>query len=337
MRRLHGEGKLQGPLAQYFEPTKPIEELYDTVADPHEVNNIAGDPKYQSVLERMRQAHLEWYRETKDIGLIPEPIFDEMKRPGGRFEKTADPVFARMTGSKEEGGAVTLACATQGASVVWRCGGNPKEAVRWNLYVRPVPVRPGEVLYAKACRLGFRDSGIVSFKVGDPTVGRPEPTQAENWDDKADLAALRLRLSKVKESDFKGPNAITELLVYLTDARPSVRYWAVVGLHAWTKYSVDLSIAKPAVTTTLEDPSPVVRVAAAHAMCDWGEEKRGLPVLVEALKSTTAKTRMFAMVALDKIGEKARPALPQIQAASQDADEYVVRVAKTVLARLQAK
>jgi hypothetical protein len=35
--------------------------------------------------------------------------------------------------------------------------------------------------------------------------------------------------------------------------------------------------------------------------------------------------------------QKARPALPQIQAAAQDADEYVVRVAKTVLSRFHAK
>jgi len=337
MRRLHAEGKLQGPQMQYFEPTKPIEELYDTAADPYEVNNLAGDPKHQTVLERMRLAHLEWCRETKDMGLVPEPIFDEMKRPDGKFEKTADPVFVKLAGNKDQGGAVTVACATQGASIVWRLGGDPKEDAGWSLYVRPVPIQAGEVLHAKACRLGFQDSGVASFKAGDSIANKPEPTQAENWDDKTDLPGLRLRLMKIKELDFTGPNATTALLAHLTDAKPSVRYWAVVGLHAWTKYSIDLAMAKPAVTTMLEDPSTVVRIAAAHAMCDWGEEQTALPVLIEALKSPTAKTRMFAMVALDKIGEKARPALPQIQAAAQDADEYVVRVAKTVLSRFHAK
>lgn len=337
MRRLHVEGKLQGPQAQFFEPTKPIEELYDTAADPHEVNNLAGDPRHADVLQRMRQAHLEWCRETKDIGLIPEPIFDEMKRPGGKFEKTADPVFVRLTGSREDGGAVTIACATPGSSIVWRLGGNPKDETGWSLYVRPVSIRPGEALYARACRLGFRDSGVAAFKMGDPVADKLAAVRSEHWEDRTDLPGLRQRLMKVKELDFTGPNATSEFLAHLKDPKPSVRYWAVAGLHVWTKYPVDLAMAKPAVTTMLEDPSPVVRVAAAHAMCDWGEERIALPVLVEALKSPVGKTRMFAMVTLDKIGEKARPALPQIQAAAQDKDDYVTRVAKTALGRLAAR
>lgn len=344
MRRLHAKAvetqdlaSLRGPQGQYFEPTKPVEELYDTAADPHEVNNLAGDPKYKDVLDRMRAAHLEWCRETRDMGLIPEPIFDEMKRPEGKFEQTAAPVFIKQTGSREEGGAVTIACSTQGASIAWRIGGDPKSPVGWNLYVKPVQIKPGEVLYAKACRIGFRDSGVAAFRLGDPIVARPETTHASQWEENPDLPGLRQRLMKLKELDFLGPNATNAYLPYLKDPKPSVRYWAVVGLHASTKYPVDLALAKPAVTTMLEDPSIVVRVAAAHAMCDWGEERIALPVLVEALKSPTDKTRMFAIVALDKIGEKARPALPLIEAATKDPDNYVTRVAKTALERLRAK
>ena len=89
--------------------------------------------------------------------------------------------------------------------------------------------------------------------------------------------------------------------------------------------------------TLLQDPSVVVRIAAAHALCDWGDEKTALPILVEALKHPTDKTRLFAVIALDKIGEKARPALAQIQALTKDRDEYVKRVATTASERLQAK
>jgi len=334
MRRLHTEGKLQGPQRQYFEPTKPVEELYDTTVDPHEVNNLAGDPKYQDVLERMRKVHLEWCRETKDIGLIPEPLFDEMKRPEGQFEKTADPVFIRQTG-RAASGTVTIACPTQGASIAWRIGGDPQSLTGWELYVKPVPIKPGQILYARACRIGFHNSGLASFKWGDPVVSRPAPTQVDHWEDRPDLAGLRQRLAKVKESDFEGPNATSSYLDYLKDPKPAVRYWAVVGLHASIKYPVDLGLAKPAVTTMLKDPSMVVRIAAAHALCDWGEERIALPVLVEGLKHPTDKVRMFAVVALDKIGEKARPALAQIQPLIKDPDDYVTRVANTILKRLE--
>jgi len=341
MRRLNAEGKLAGPQKQYFEPTKPVEELYDIVADPHEVNNLAGDPKHKDVLERMRKVHNEWYRDTMDIGLLPEPMFDELKRPGGTYEKTAEPVFIRAVedrGPKTEGGgAVTIACATPGASIAWRIGGDPKSATGWELYVRPVRIGAQEVLYAKACRIGFRDSNVATFKLGGPVQDKPATTQTRPWREEIEDAGLRQRLAKVKEADYQGPNATPAWLACLRDAKPAVRYWGAVGLHACAKYPADLALAKPAMVTLLQDPSAVVRIAAAHALCDWGDEKTALPVLIEALKHPTDKTRLFAVIALDKIGERARPALAQIQALTKDRDEYVKRVATTVLERLKVK
>jgi len=338
MRRLHAEGQLAGPQNQYFEPVKPVEELYDIVADPHEVNNLAGDPKYKDVLERMRLAHKQWHHDTMDIGLIPEPIFDEMKRPGGRYDQTAEPVLVKSMedgGQKtEDGGAVAVACSTPGASIAWRIGGDPKGDTGWELYVRPVRIKPQDVLYAKACRIGFRDSDVATFKVGDPIKDRPAPTHTRHWRQEIKAGNLCERLAKLKESDYLGPKATPTHLACLKDAEPAVRYWAVVGLHACTD---NPALSEPAVAAMLQDPSVVVRIAAAHALCDWGEEKAALPVLVEALKHPTDKARLFAVIALDKIGEKARPALAQIQALTQDRDEYVKRVATTVWERLKVK
>jgi N-sulfoglucosamine sulfohydrolase len=337
MRRLYIENKLQGPQMQFFEPTKPVEELYDTTADPHEVNNLAGDPKYKDVLERMRQTLNDWCRARGDLGLIPEPIFDELKRPGGKFEKTADPVVFKQTGNPNEGGAVTVACSTQGASIAWRVGGDPKSATGWELYAKPVRLGPGEVLYARACRLGFQDSEVVAFKLGDPTKDKPEPTQTRDWEKELEASNVRARLWKLKEADYRVPNAVDLYLPYVKDGHPAVRYWAAVGLHANCRYPIDVGLAKPVMTTLLNDPSPTVRVAAAHALCDWGDERAGVPVLIEALQSPTDKTRLLAVIALDKIDVKARPACAAVKVAADDRDEYVKRVAKTLLPRLEPK
>jgi arylsulfatase A-like enzyme len=51
---------------------KPVEELYETENDPWEVNNLANDPAYRDVLERMRVANSEWVRQIYDTGFIPE-------------------------------------------------------------------------------------------------------------------------------------------------------------------------------------------------------------------------------------------------------------------------
>ncbi|MDD2380584.1 MAG: sulfatase-like hydrolase/transferase [Mariniphaga sp.] len=63
-----------------FWNTKPVEELYDTENDPWEVNNLAGDPTYKDVLERMRKANREWVSRIKDTGFFPEA--DRVDRVG---------------------------------------------------------------------------------------------------------------------------------------------------------------------------------------------------------------------------------------------------------------
>jgi hypothetical protein len=72
-----------------FWNTKPVEELYDTENDPWEVNNLANDPGYLEVLERMRVANKAWVTRICDAGFIPEaerveragetPMYDYMR------------------------------------------------------------------------------------------------------------------------------------------------------------------------------------------------------------------------------------------------------------------
>jgi uncharacterized sulfatase len=71
-RQLHEQGKLTGAPEAFFAPTKPPEELYDTATDPDEIRNLAGDPKYRTVLERLRGALDRWIKDTKDLGEVPE-------------------------------------------------------------------------------------------------------------------------------------------------------------------------------------------------------------------------------------------------------------------------
>ena len=72
IRRVQKSGEASEGVARFLEPTKATEELYDTQADPHEMRNLAADPKYAADLARMRQAHLDWVLETRDLGLVPE-------------------------------------------------------------------------------------------------------------------------------------------------------------------------------------------------------------------------------------------------------------------------
>jgi len=74
MRELYAAGKLEGPAAELME-SPPPELLYDTVADPFEINNLAdsNDPEIQEILNKMRTVLDEWIENTGDLGAVPEP------------------------------------------------------------------------------------------------------------------------------------------------------------------------------------------------------------------------------------------------------------------------
>ena len=70
-RELYKAGKLNAVQRQ-FHQRRPAEQLFDVKADPHEVNNLAGDPKYASVLKDLRQRMQKKLREVNDLSFYPE-------------------------------------------------------------------------------------------------------------------------------------------------------------------------------------------------------------------------------------------------------------------------
>ena len=75
LRELHAAKKLDDLTEKLlFAETRPAEELYDLAADPHEVNNLAADPKHKATLEAMRKKLGAWEEGTGDRGRKPEPM-----------------------------------------------------------------------------------------------------------------------------------------------------------------------------------------------------------------------------------------------------------------------
>lgn len=66
---LYQKGELTPEQAAFFAPTKPEIELFDLRVDPHEVNNVADDPKYAEVKAELLAELAKWREEVKDQGV----------------------------------------------------------------------------------------------------------------------------------------------------------------------------------------------------------------------------------------------------------------------------
>jgi hypothetical protein len=78
MKQLHQDGQLNELQARFFKPTRPAEELYDLKADPFEINNLALNHAYTKPLAELRNTLYKWMVDSRDLGLIPEPIAEEL-------------------------------------------------------------------------------------------------------------------------------------------------------------------------------------------------------------------------------------------------------------------
>ena len=154
--------------------SKPAEELYDIVADPHETRDLSTDPEFRADLERLRGALDEWMARYGDLGAIPEEELEERWRPGGSPRTTAAPVVASVDGR------VSVTSPTDGARIGWTTD-VPNEATdpigamqreigmpeddgrRWHLYTGPDSLPAGRRLTLRAWRIGFRPSDEVAL------------------------------------------------------------------------------------------------------------------------------------------------------------------------------
>ena len=224
-RKLSEQGKLVGIQKRYFQPTKPPEELYDTKADPHQINNLAGDPKYKDVLKRMRAECGDWMKRTGDLGLLPE------------YE-----AFTRAAGGTP-----------------WETGQDARK-------------NPVGALLAAADLAGAMDAG----------------------------------------------NA-PKLVKLLKDPEPAVRWWGAIGLVA---LKTKASPAADALVAALQDKAPNVRIAAAEALCNIDKRDKAMPVLIAGLKHDSPFIRLRALNVLDRQGDKAKSALPQIRQAPMKSRQF---------------
>lgn len=159
----HTAGTLNQIQEAGFVAPRAREELYDTVADPNEIRNIAADSSMQPVLERLRNEMDAWLAAAGDWSDESEEAMKERMWPGATQPETAPPVAAFEQGA-DGARSLKLSSLTDGASIGWRAVA-PDNSAQWQVYVAPIAVQPGHHIETKAIRYGYVESPVTSVRV----------------------------------------------------------------------------------------------------------------------------------------------------------------------------
>ncbi len=214
IRRVAVKPNIDSGVAQFLAKTKPAEELYDLIADPHEMKNLANDPESIDVLKRMRGVHINWVRETRDLGLIPESILlEQEEKLGTQFAILSQPGEENLSRRLGEiaglasGGVKSLPQLLQGL-------GDSNEAIR----------------YWGATGIGNIGIAATKSKSNDAT----ETAQTVNEQIRARLsdssATVRVAAARAMARLGKPKLALPVLTVEMESDQPWVRFQAAIVL-----------------------------------------------------------------------------------------------------------
>ncbi|KMT64865.1 sulfatase [Catenovulum maritimum] len=155
--RLKAENKLTEYQAQWFRESKPKEELFDTTKDPHELNNLAGQAKYQRIMTELSDEMDRWLASIGDNPNLPErSLISQLWQNADEKPKTAKPQV------KTDHGMLEITTATPGANIGYRIIRNGYQATSWSIYKKPVQLKRGDQIEIIAHRIGYEKSEKIS-------------------------------------------------------------------------------------------------------------------------------------------------------------------------------
>ena len=140
-----------------------------------------------------------------------------------------------------------------------------------------------------------------------------------------DHSVQTLRLIEVITAGEANEGA--KLLDFAESADPSTRYWAAVWL------GVNKSAKGKATLLKLTaDPVPGVRVAAAQALCKLGDLNQ-LKLLVKHINDPNLLVGMFALRAIEELGDAGKTYHVAIASAQKSKYEFSRRIARRLTAK----
>ena len=157
--RLRDNGQLNEIQSQWFRESKPKEELYDCLNDPHEIENLAHQPEYMNKLQELSAEMDRWLNEIGDQPNLPErELIDQLWQGVDEQPITSNPVVTKSNGK------ITIACKTEGASISYRIiKDTASSSASYKVYKEPITIEVGTMLEIQAHRIGFKPSKSIQY------------------------------------------------------------------------------------------------------------------------------------------------------------------------------
>ena len=173
MLQLYKEKKLDAAQSRWFGTPAFEEELYDCLADPHQIHNLADENTSRKVLNRMRAAYRkEWINPfNSDWETKPEAYFVEKMWPKGekpcceqpRLRMKNDKVY--IDNNLDTYSAIyRIKVKTRKEDMAAKKGMTEKKE-KWSLYTEPISLEKGDCIVVKLERIGYTDSAPVEFSL----------------------------------------------------------------------------------------------------------------------------------------------------------------------------
>ena len=262
MRRVENAGELKDPEKLFFRDHKPVEELYDTQQDPHELNNLAESGPHAEVLTRLRGALDSWMTGVRDLGCIPEFGLEEwLAHRGAEVPVAAAPAYDRLLDSDSALFGKPL------NDFIERLNSSDRIARLWAMKTLGIMGKEVEPILVQA--LGETDAAVAFWAaMAFENYGPLSPEALDALRAAMANAAMPVRIAAARTIyKVDGPeSAIPVFLAGLEDRNEFVRLRAVEALDRLEATTPEVHAA---LERAVEDKTEYVPRIAKHALTRW--------------------------------------------------------------------
>jgi arylsulfatase A-like enzyme len=161
--RLRDNGQLDSVQMQWFRNSKPKEELFDCDNDPHELHNIADNPKYQDKLVELRSELDRWLQTIED-----QPNFPERELISHLWEGSSVQPLTVEPKIEFAEGKIVITCETKGATIGYKMITESSAIpTTWSIYSEPLAIKEFGKLILQAHRIGYAPSKALEFDISE--------------------------------------------------------------------------------------------------------------------------------------------------------------------------